>query len=247
MSELIISVLTYEIYLALLIGLFGGLMHGFTGWGGAMVMMPLMSLLFGPIQALAIILVGSMLVCSQLFFKASKKANWREMAPLLVSVTLFIPIGNVVLFHLDPSVVIRVIGILIIGAGLLQLSGWSYKGPRGILPSATAGMACGIINGFAGVGGPPLVLYVLSKPDPADLQRANIVISVTIISFVIFISLVIGGGVDKVTVTQGIVIAPAQMVGAFLGAKLFQILPSEIFKKFSLIMLVILGALIILL
>ena len=231
-----------NIYLATAIGLIGGLMHGFTGWGGAMVMMPLMSLLFGPIQALGITLFGAMLVSIQLFPKAAKIADWQEMKPLLIGIVLSIPIGNYFLFHLEPNLVIKIIGALIVGAAILQLSGWSYRGPRGPFPAATAGVACGTINGFAGVGGPPLVLYVLAKPDPAELQRANIIIAVTIISFGVFISLLVGGGIGIFSITHGAIVAPIQMIGAFLGIRLFRILPSDIYKKFSLIMLVILGA-----
>ena len=46
--ELIQTVLTIDLLVAIGIGFTGGLMHGFTGWGGAMVMMPLMSLIYGP-------------------------------------------------------------------------------------------------------------------------------------------------------------------------------------------------------
>ena len=41
MIELFQSILTIDLLGAVGIGLLGGLMHGYTGWGGAMVMMPL--------------------------------------------------------------------------------------------------------------------------------------------------------------------------------------------------------------
>ena len=216
-------------------------MHGFTGWGGAMVMMPLMSVIYGPVQSLGIVLIGGMLVSTQLFPWAVRRADWREIKPLLVSIVLTIPAGSYLLFHLEPALVIRIIGILIIASALLLLSGWSYIGPRGIIPAVSAGAACGFINGFSGLGGAPLVLYVFSNPVSAEIQRANLIIAVTIISFCVFISLVIGGGMGAEVLACGAIIAPVQMVGAWLGARLFQILPTAVFKRFSLIMLVIFG------
>ena len=66
MIELFQSILTIDLLGAVGIGLLGGLMHGYTGWGGAMVMMPLMSVLYGPVYALAIILIGGIMVSVQL-------------------------------------------------------------------------------------------------------------------------------------------------------------------------------------
>jgi len=242
--ELFQSILTLDLVAAVGIGLLGGLMHGYTGWGGAMVMMPLMAVLYGPVQALAIILIGGMLVSAQLFPWAVGRVDWREMWPLFIGIAVSIPAGTYLLFILDPALVIRIIGFLIIGAAVLQLTRWSYTGPRGVAPAATAGMACGVINGFAGLGGPPLVLYVLAKPDPPEQQKANILVAVTIVSVGVFISVAVGGGVTEQVLARGVIVSPAQMAGAWLGAWLFKVLPGDVFKKFSLIMLIILGVMV---
>ncbi|SVB53039.1 uncharacterized protein METZ01_LOCUS205893, partial [marine metagenome] len=227
--ELIQTVLTIDLLAAIGIGFTGGLMHGFTGWGGAMVMMPLMSLIYGPVQSLGIILIGGMLVSAKLFPWAVKRTDWQEMKPLLGAIVLAIPAGTYLLFQLELSLVIKIIGIIIIMSALLQLSGWSYKGPRGAVPAASAGVACGFINGFSGCGGAPLVLYILSKPVPAEIQRANLIIAVTVISFCVFTFLVIGGGMDGRSLARGVIIAPIQLLGAWIGAGLFHRLPGEVF------------------
>ena len=241
MIELFQSILTIDLLGAVGIGLLGGLMHGYTGWGGAMVMMPLMSVLYGPVYALAIILMGGIMVSVQLFPWAIRRVDWREMTPMFIAIAVSIPGGTYLLFLLDPTLVIRIIGFLIIGAALVQLIGWSYAGPRGVVPATVAGVMCGTINGFAGLGGPPLVLYVLSKPDPPDQQKANILIAVAIVCVGAFVAVAVGGGVTGPVAARGVIVAPAQMAGAWLGASLFSILPGDFFKKFSLVMLIILG------
>ena len=215
------------------IGLLGGLMHGYTGWGGAMVMMPLMSVLYGPVHALAIILIAIMVSLNCLW--AIRRADWREMIPLH-AIAVSIPGGTYFCFF-NPSLVIRIIGFLIIGAALVQLTGWSYRGPR------AGGRRRDMRHHqwFAGLGGPPLVLYVLSKPDPPEQQKANILVAVAIVCVGAFISVAVGGGVTGPVAARGVIVAPAQMGGAWLGAWLFNVLPGDFFKKFSLIMLIILG------
>ena len=46
---------------------------------------------------------------------------------------------------------------------------------------------------------------------------------------------------DGRSLARGVIIAPIQLLGAWIGAGLFQRLPGEVFKKFSLIMLIVLG------
>ena len=239
--EVIQLVLTLELFAALGIGFAGGLMHGFTGWGGAMVMMPLMCLIYSPIQSLGIVLIGSMLVSAQLFPWAIKRMDWPEIKPILAAIVITIPAGTYLLFHLEPVLVIRIIGAIIILSALLQLSGWRYRGPRGTFPATCTGVACGFINGFSGLGGAPLVLYILSNPVHAERQRANLIIVVTVISVWVFVSVVAGGGMDSQSIARGMIIAPMQFVGAWIGARLFQHFSGEVFRKFSLIMLIIIG------
>ncbi len=86
-------------------------------------------------------------------------------------------------------------------------------------------MTCGTINGFAELGGPPLVLYVLFKPAPPEQRKGNILIAVAIVYVGAFNSVAVGGGVTGPVAARGVVVAPAQIVGAWLGAWLFHVLP----------------------
>ncbi len=54
MSESLISILNTDLALGALVALFSGLIHGYTGFGAALLMMPLFALLFGPVQSIAI-------------------------------------------------------------------------------------------------------------------------------------------------------------------------------------------------
>ena len=46
---------------------------------------------------------------------------------------------------------------------------------------------------------------------------------------------------DGQSLARGVIIAPIQLLGAWIGAGLFQRLPGKVFKRFSLIMLIVLG------
>ncbi|MCK5495479.1 MAG: hypothetical protein KAI80_03625, partial [Hyphomicrobiaceae bacterium] len=82
-------------------------------------------------------------------------------------------LGIYLLFNLDPELTRRAMGGVVVLAGLILLSGWVYRGPRGVLPSTTVGAAAGVLAGAVGLGGPAIALYFLAAPQSETVQRAN--------------------------------------------------------------------------
>jgi len=244
MLETFIAVLTTDLIWAMVITFAGGLMLGYTGWGGAMVSMPFLTILYGPVEALVIMMIGALLVTAYLFPTAARIADWRRMTPILIAMAICVPIGNLLLFALEPNLIRRIIGWLIVGASILILSGWRYSGPQGAGASATTGAISGLINGFVGLGGPPLVIYMLALKLSAAVQRANALVFMAITSVLVLGSTFVGGGVTLENSFLGVLTAPFQIAGGWLGSRLFLKLPVELFKKFSLVALIVLGGIV---
>ena len=244
MLETFIAVLTTDLIWAMVITFAGGLMLGYTGWGSAMVSMPFLTILYGPVAALVIMIIGALLVAAYLFPIAARIADWRRMTPMLIAMAVCVPIGNLLLFALEPNLIRRIIGWLIVGASILILSGWRYSGPQGAGASATTGVISGLINGFVGLGGPPLVIYMLALKQSATVQRANTLVFMAITSVLVLGSTFVGGGVTLENSFLGMLTAPFQIAGGWLGARLFLKLPAELFKKFSLVALIVLGGIV---
>ena len=244
MLETFIAVLTTDLIWAMIITFAGGLMLGYTGWGGAMVSMPFLTILYGPVAALVIMIIGALLVTGSLFPTAARIADWRRMTPILIAMAVCVPIGSLLLFALEPNLIRRIIGWLIVGASMLILSGWRYSGPQGAGASAATGAISGLINGFVGLGGPPLVIYMLALKLSAAIQRANALVFMAITSALVLGSTFVGGGVTLENSFLGVLTAPFQIAGGWLGARLFLKLPVELFKKFSLVALIVLGGIV---
>ena len=244
MLETFIAVLTTDLIWAMVIMFVAGLMLGYTGWGSAMVSMPILTILYGPVAALVIMIIGALLVAAYLFPTAARIADWRRMTPILIAMAVCVPIGNLLLFALEPNLIRRIIGWLIVGASILILSGWRYSGPQGAGASATTGAISGLINGFVGLGGPPVVIYMLALKQSAAVQRANTLVFMAIASVLILGSTFVGGGVTLENSFLGVLTAPFQIAGGWLGARLFLKLPVELFKKFSLVALIVLGGIV---
>ena len=58
----------------------------------------LFSFLFGPIEALAILNIGVLVLTAHLFPAAARKTDWQIMTPMLVATVICAPIGSWFLF-----------------------------------------------------------------------------------------------------------------------------------------------------
>src|SRR6478609_10621141 len=81
--------------------LLGGLVRGFTGFGFAMVFMPLASMVLGPVAALGLIWFIDLPFALPIAARSSKNAEWSEILPLLLTATLALPAGIWLLIWLD--------------------------------------------------------------------------------------------------------------------------------------------------
>lgn len=155
--------------------LLGGLVRGFTGFGFAMVFMPLASTVLGPVGALALIWVVDAPFSLPLGLRSARKAEWGEVVPLLVAATVTIPIGLSLLVWLDPGTMRWLLAAMVLAAVAVLASGWRYHGRPGVPLSLGVGALSGLFNGLASVGGIPLAVFWLgAQRNDRFKTRANL-------------------------------------------------------------------------
>ena len=241
MSDSLIPILNTVLGLGALVALFSGLIHGYTGFGAALLMMPLLALLFGPVQSIAITSVVVLSGSAQLYPGALRHAHWAELLPMSLAVMIITPVAAILLFSLNPEIVRRAMGAFVLLFAVLLMSGWSYRGRRGPLASTVAGALAAGITGISGLGGPALALYFLSSPEPAQVQRANIVIGVSVVVLVFLVSIAIGGALTDQTLLRAIILIPAYVLGTWSGSRLFAVAPKEYFRRVAIWLLLVTG------
>lgn len=231
MTEYLTDILTMQLAQAAVIALFGGIIHGYTGFGGALFMVPLVALIFGPVEAVALMAIAVFAGSAYLYRAAMRDADWHELVPLGIAVVIATPIGALALLIIEPEIVKRLMGAVVLLFAGVMLVGWRYRGPRNTGAGLVAGGCSGLLGGFVGFSGPPLVLYFLSAPAPVETQRANLVISVAIIVPILLIALAIGGALSGSTLGRSVVVAALYASGAWLGERLFNWAPKVWFQR----------------
>src|SRR5215472_17761255 len=144
------------------------LARGFSGFGAALIFVPLASTATGPQAAAPLLLIIDGVAAAGLIPSAWRHADRRDAGTMSIGALAGIPLGAWVLIKSDPLWIrwaIAVFGTLLLA---LLMSGWRYRGKPSAAITVSVGAAAGLLGGAAQVGGPPIVAYWLSRPIPAE-------------------------------------------------------------------------------
>ena len=221
--------------------LFAGFVRGITGFGGAMVMAPPLSLILGPVKAVVVSLTLETVAAFVMFPKALPLVNWRVMAYLTIPACFTVGIGGYLLLTLDPVIARRFISGLVVIFSLGLLSGIRYSGAPRPMTSLALGSLVGVLLGATSVGAPPVILYLLSGPDSVRVTRANLTFFVTAISVIGLAMLAMAGATTTEFAAYAGSLAIPFMVGTWLGGLFFERISDVAVRRFALVFMCSIG------
>ena len=226
---------------ALVVAAAGGMLQGFTGFGATLVMVPLLTFVYGPAESVAVGIGLSALGSVLLLPEASRDADWPDVIPASLMGFVFVPIGIFLLFVVDPGVTRRLMGAIVILVALVMIRGWNYDGPRNTLTSAAAGSFTGFTTGFFGMGAPGVSIYYLSGRIGAAVQRANILIVLGVMAALTMVGVTLAGGADWSSLVLGVLLIPPFALPTWLGAWMFRRASKEVYRQACLWLLIVMG------
>lgn len=102
--------------IALGIAALTGLVRGFTGFGSALIYMPLVSAVYSPQIAAATLLLIDSISSLPVSIRAIPQCNWREVTPVTIAGAVALPFGVAILVYLDPLLLRWLIAVLVLVA-----------------------------------------------------------------------------------------------------------------------------------
>jgi uncharacterized membrane protein YfcA len=222
--------------LALLIAaaLIAGLARGFSGFGAALIFMPVASALIGPRLAAPVILLIDAVTTLGLVPDAFRRADKREVAVMSLGALVGVPSGVYLLTHLDPLTIRWAIIAICAGLFVLLISGWRYHGQPKAPLTVGVGALSGLFSGASQVGGPPVIAYWLGGAIPANIVRANIVLYFEVSTALTIINFFAGGLFVPTLIPLCLMTAPAYGFGLWGGARLFGVASEATFRRICL-------------
>ena len=217
--------------------LIAGCARGFSGFGGALIFVPIASAVVGPRLAVPLLLIVDIVLTPGLLPKAWRHADRSNVGVMAAGAVLGVPLGTYLLGHMEGTTIRwAIVGVVVVLLALL-MSGWRYHGRPHPSLTAAVGLTSGLFSGAAQVGGPPVVAYWLGGNLTPQTVRANIVLYFAISSLLSVASYLVAGILTWETVQLSLIIGPAFAVGLFSGARLFNLTNEVVFRRicFSLI------------
>jgi len=230
--------ISFSLAVALVIALAGGLIRGLTGFGGALIMTPALSIFYDPRIVVPVVLVMEAFAAAPMLKAAWHIARLQVIAPICLAAFATVPLGSYLLANAEPDILRRVIAGMVIAFCVLMLAGVRYTGTPRPATSAALGSVSGVLLGATGIGGPPIILYLLAGPDPVQVTRANLTLCVTAIS-IAALGMYWYRGLPVLgdpAVTPWLCIC--FILGIMLGTALFRRMGSQRFRHFSLALMI---------
>jgi uncharacterized protein len=215
--------------------------RGYSGFGFSMISIMLLSLCLPPAEIVPPILCLEVAASIWLLPQVWKDVHWRSLLWLSMGVILTTPIGAYLLAA-TPQKPMRIgIAAAVLAFAVLLRRGFTLKRMPNRGWTVLVGMATGLLNGAAALGGPPVILFYFSSPAGAGVSRASLIAYFFFTDILAIGANAAGGLVTMNTALFGGAMLLPLIAGLIIGSRTFSRADPESFRKTVLAFLMILS------
>lgn len=223
MPDLITSALATP-GLAWLVGaaLVAGLVRGFSGFGTAMIFLPVAGQWLTPFEAITAMAVMDFIGPLPNVPRALRDGHPPDVLRLGLGMVVALPLGVFILTKIAPEVFRYSVSILTGLLVVMLILGVRHSGTMSRRLMYATGAASGFLGGATGVGGPPVIMLYMASDNPPKLIRANITLYLILSGVVLICVFALFGKFVFSAFGLGLVLAVPYLLGNILGAKMFR-------------------------
>ena len=214
--------------------LLAGFLRGLTGFGFALVAVPIVSTLVEPQIVVPMILIHSVVTSVPLLIHARHDMQPLRIWPLMVGAIIGAPFGSYLLIALDADTLRLLIGLVASGFALLLLVGFSRPVGRERLAFLPVGFLSGLLNGSSSLAGPPVILFFANQRIPPMVFRANILLLFFSTNIATIFAFIAGGIFTSDSFILAAAFSPSLFIGTYLGARYSRRVDTRIFRGIAL-------------
>jgi len=212
------------------IAFISGTARGFSGFGSALIFMPLASSMASPRLIAALLLIVDFVGALPMLPEGWRKADRKATAVIVLGALIGVPVGTWLLTRLDAVTIRWIISGFVAALLLLLLSGWRYRGKDHAALSVGVGALSGFCSGLAQTGGPPIVGYWLGRPVASHVARANIVLFFAASDFFSVVSYAASGLINREAIAFSLLVGPVYAAGVGFGTLMFGRASEAVFR-----------------
>jgi uncharacterized membrane protein YfcA len=220
----------------------GGFVSGFSGFAMGLVVSGVWLHIITPIQTAALIAGYGLLTQGYGILKLRQALNWQNIWPLSLGTTIGIPIGVILLSHINPVYLRFGVGVLLVLYAVYGLARPAFKPVKiGAGADIAIGILNGLLGGLTGLGGIVSTISCQWRGWTRDAQRAVFQPVLFAAFAVITISMGITGAITSETLKLYGLGFPFMLAGLWIGFKLYGTINEETFRKAVLVLILFAG------
>ncbi|MFD0860398.1 sulfite exporter TauE/SafE family protein [Roseovarius aquimarinus] len=211
-----------------------GIVRGFTGFGSALIFVPVAGIFLPPVHVIAIIALVEIASIGALVPRAWAHADKGQVALLVLAALPTVPMGLWIMDLLDATIVRWIVAVFAGGTLLALVSGWHYSGRTTLWVVIAIGAVAGLLGGMTGLTGPVVVLFYLAGGRVAQTVRANTILFLGAMDVVIVANLMLRGFTDMSILWLAALLSVPYFVGMLAGQALFNPAQEALYRRAAL-------------
>lgn len=235
--------LSGSLLVALFAALLAGGVSGLTGFGLALIAIPLLLLVYEPATVVVLVFVLSVFINVAVVWDSWRDADWRLVLALLLPASVGVFVGAEILYYADPLYIRLGVGVVVVISALLLLREVRIPGAAGWIGTVVAGSTSGMLSTSTGLAGPPVILLFAARGLPKHTFRGSSALYFLVMSFVGLAALANRGLLDASEIPLALALVPAAFLGKVLGTALLKHLSDKTFRAVTLGVVILTGTL----
>jgi uncharacterized protein len=217
--------------------------RGFTGFGLAVVGVPLLSLFFAPAEIVPSIMILAFIAGLQLIPKIWRRVDWNLLLPTVLGAAVGTPLGTWLLAGVSANVMRVLIGVAVLVASFAIQLGFRFAKQPHAGVSAGFGVVAGLTGGAAAMPGPSVIFLFLAVPIAHEAGRASLILFFQISAAMSAVSAAVGGLMVLPSLILGALLVPAMLIGNWLGDRVFDKASAKAYRRVVVLLLAGVGVL----
>ena len=216
---------------AVAIAALSGFVRGFSGFGSALIYVPLISAVYEPRIAAATLLLIDLVGSAPFTVRELLRCNWREVVPVTAAAALAVPLGTMALIWVDPIVLRWLIAVLVLTLLAVLASGWRYHAKPTLPVSIGVGLFAGFGSGAVQIAGPAVIIFWLGGSSNAAVVRANLMVFFLLMGFVTGTAYVAQGIITADVLALAVLLGVPFMLAMWAGAHWFHGASEQAYRR----------------
>ena len=198
-----------------------GIVRGFTGFGTALIFVPVAGIFLEPEVVIALITLTGVASTAALLPRAWGQAERREVGTMGLAAMVTVPMGLWLLTLLDRDTVRWIVACIAVVTLTALIAGWRYRGQVRVPGLLGIGAAAGGIGGLTGLTGPAVILFYLAGQSGVSSVRANTILFLAMLDVVVVGNLLLRGSVGFGVVMLAVILSVPYFLTSLAGQALF--------------------------